>query len=469
VAGVVWSEGACEFRASARFVIDATADAGLALLAGCEFLAGRPSDGLYQHSSIVIQCLKENLDAGGRKRERYSYTCTSIRVNQEDVAEFSRRSLEASAWLLKENRPGHRLLSPSDRAGIREGRHPLCLRTMTMRSCLLAPEPEPEPVACARAHFDTNVSDIALESEPFQDWMSAAGMWDFKVCLRVPRGALIPKGVKGLLLAGRHLGVDHDIGHALRMNSAMCCLGQAAGALAALAAKSGVDPEGVPYGELLPHLALPDMAEALRYEASLWNLSAAGIEAALATKTPGPAIWSLYKNCELSLAFKLFATAPPASPERRNAAIAMALLGCEEDSLPCLRELAAKGDAVAVYLLGRFKDAASAPLFAGILNGSYDAPLAAQAFVALLKCAEAVPESRPFAFETLKPLCENPAWTLAGPFMKCHPDLIVRHDVVYRLYAASAFERWGLPHRIGETMAALEGAKKAFEFTPRVI
>lgn len=65
-----------------------------------------------------------------------------------------------------------------------------------------------------------------------------------------PRGALIPKGCPNLLVAGRCISSDRLANSALRVQAASMATGQAAGALAALAARSGRDVRTVPMPEL---------------------------------------------------------------------------------------------------------------------------------------------------------------------------------------------------------------------------
>jgi hypothetical protein len=66
----------------------------------------------------------------------------------------------------------------------------------------------------------------------------------------VPLGALIPKGSRNLLVAGRCVSSDRLANSALRVQASCMAMGQAAGAAAALAAKAGVTPQQVPLAEL---------------------------------------------------------------------------------------------------------------------------------------------------------------------------------------------------------------------------
>ena len=66
----------------------------------------------------------------------------------------------------------------------------------------------------------------------------------------VPLRALIPKGSRNLLVAGRCLSSDRQANSGLRVQATCMATGQAAGAAAALAAKCGVTPGKVPLDEL---------------------------------------------------------------------------------------------------------------------------------------------------------------------------------------------------------------------------
>jgi len=76
----------------------------------------------------------------------------------------------------------------------------------------------------------------------------------------VPRGALLPEGSRNFLVAGRCLSSDRLANSALRVQATCMATGQAAGALAALAARTGIDPEAVSLDDLdallLQHAAI---------------------------------------------------------------------------------------------------------------------------------------------------------------------------------------------------------------------
>jgi len=76
----------------------------------------------------------------------------------------------------------------------------------------------------------------------------------------IPRGALLPADSRFLIAAGRCVSSDREANSALRVECPCMAMGQAAGVLAALSARTGVAPEGLPledvYAELRKHGAI---------------------------------------------------------------------------------------------------------------------------------------------------------------------------------------------------------------------
>ncbi|KKL54591.1 hypothetical protein LCGC14_2263880 [marine sediment metagenome] len=66
----------------------------------------------------------------------------------------------------------------------------------------------------------------------------------------IPRGAMLPAGSRGLIVAGRCISGDREAHSAYRVEAPCMAMGQAAGALAALAAERDVDPEELPIADL---------------------------------------------------------------------------------------------------------------------------------------------------------------------------------------------------------------------------
>ena len=62
----------------------------------------------------------------------------------------------------------------------------------------------------------------------------------------IPRGAMLPLGSGFLIVAGRCIASDRETNSAVRVECPCMAMGQAAGAMAALSARTGVDPEELP-------------------------------------------------------------------------------------------------------------------------------------------------------------------------------------------------------------------------------
>ncbi len=76
----------------------------------------------------------------------------------------------------------------------------------------------------------------------------------------IPRGALLPADSRFLIAAGRCVASDREANSALRVECPCMAMGQAAGVMAALSARTGVDPEDLPLedvrAELHKHAAI---------------------------------------------------------------------------------------------------------------------------------------------------------------------------------------------------------------------
>lgn len=66
-----------------------------------------------------------------------------------------------------------------------------------------------------------------------------------KVCA-IPLGAMLPKGVNNMLVAGRAISSDQGANSALRVQASCMAMGQAAGVVAALAATQHCGPRDIP-------------------------------------------------------------------------------------------------------------------------------------------------------------------------------------------------------------------------------
>ncbi len=458
---VVWHEGGKRRSAEIRMALDCTGEAALCRLAGCELEKGRGSDGQFQPFTNTMCILGErsvgaaNFDAG--------------RIDQTDAAELSQGMLETTQVHLAEDfSTGRKLLAPSDLPGIREGARIVPEEAVTLDSFFAGTGGRSETIAYAHSNIDTHANDMPLESTLFQDWMIGCSMWGTELWFPIPRRALIPRGFKNLLAASRCWGVDHDLGHALRMNGLMGALGEAAAEWAVLAVRQGVAFSEVPYPDLLAQIPLPPspLAENDRF----LRLDVETVRAGLAGSAPGFAQWSA-RNLPAETLRGWFGKAPEDSDFRRHTAFALALRG-DTTALPLLRRMLAQRDPftpetsrkynhargyVALYFLGRLADAESIEAIGDVLQDHSPDRLYeyhTHAVGALIRIGEAHPDRRARIGELLRGFAEDPARHLEAR-LKGTADTMKRMDGAFRIAVARQLDRWGVPHRIAGVLEQL--------------
>jgi hypothetical protein len=156
-------------------------------------------------------------------------------TNVEDLtyAEVElRRRTSASVRFYREHVPGFegvQLLSFASQLGVRDSRHIHGLHKLSR-----------EEVEANRS-FPDAIGSAAVSFSP-------AGHY------QIPYGCLLPRGVEGLILAGRCVSVDDWIAESVRLIPPAMVTGQAAGTAAALAARRSVSPVDLDPGPLREQL-----------------------------------------------------------------------------------------------------------------------------------------------------------------------------------------------------------------------
>ncbi|MEG0766906.1 MAG: FAD-dependent oxidoreductase, partial [Clostridia bacterium] len=376
IIGIEYLDDGGLHTACATIVIDASAEAYVCLLAGASYRLGRDSDRKTQPFSCVeVTCD----DATGRMGHAYS-DCGY--VNPIDPVDYAKAVLSAARYpnyLREDYRKGIRTLGLSSLLGVREG--PLVDgEDMLTLTDVLAGKKSEKPLFIAYSNADNHGKDMAFESIAQQDWMVAASLWGLNFSVGVPVGAVIPKGLNGLLMAGRMISVDHDLASCIRMERDIQKCGEAVGMLASEALRHGCAVRSVPYASL---------AAMLRQTGCLSEANAVGfvdsripngqgriafpqrredILAGLSSDQPGMAIWSARTQ---QLREPLFASLGSEKEHLRcHAAMALALQG-DDTGAEVLRTCVRNFDAfvprtsrkynmvrgcAALYLLGRIAD-----------------------------------------------------------------------------------------------------------------
>jgi 2-polyprenyl-6-methoxyphenol hydroxylase-like FAD-dependent oxidoreductase len=87
--------------------------------------------------------------------------------------------------------------------------------------------------------------------QPKPDAVALTGHWTkYGALYWIPYGALLPRELDNLLVAGRCISVDHRVHHATKEIPACFATGEAAGTAAALANAADIEPAGLPVEEL---------------------------------------------------------------------------------------------------------------------------------------------------------------------------------------------------------------------------
>lgn len=251
---------------SADYFIDATGDAELSVLAGCEYKLGREKDDrcqpmtlcfrmsgvdkekYYKNKRKINSLYKEFQARGEIKNPRedvaifenfndgvlHFNTTRIIKKNPTDPYELTEAEIEAREQVfemhkfLKENIEGFensRILSTALHIGIRESRKVVGEYTLT-ESDLLSLARFDDAIATCNYQIDIHNPDgTGTRLVKF-----GAGEW-----YEIPYRCLIPKKTKNLLVAGRCISSTHEAQSSYRIMPFCCELGQAAGIAVAVA------------------------------------------------------------------------------------------------------------------------------------------------------------------------------------------------------------------------------------------
>ncbi len=372
---VLTPNGIADYKA--KIVMDCTADAFVAAIAGCETEQGRVADGQMQPYSLV------SLMYNGKM---YHYNNIDFgRVNQLDPADLSRAVLFSRSYKMAEAHGDREQIAQMPILGIREGRRIIAEEVVTLED-LFAEKQTQTPAFYSYADLDKHGWDIAFDSDLLSDWATGANLGAYNVTVAVSYKALLPKDYEGILVPCRALGVDRDISSCVRMNPDMKKAAETAAQWATLAIRQNQTLRQVPYAQLKILLeesgclkqqdnrgvridgqrnwdGTPLVAENVR-----WITEPADLPAPLQTAKPGQAIWSARQMGQKAIpVLRSLLTNPNA---QKHAAFALAMLGNTEGS-GLLREMVTERDAfvlqdcrknnnlrgvMAVYWLGRLAD-----------------------------------------------------------------------------------------------------------------
>lgn len=410
VVGALVFDGKREFTIRADITIDATSDGHLVRMTEVKKQYGRPCDGEFVPFGVFVQYTR-----GGTLHTKNSDSGIMDHYNEAD---FSQKTILAHA-----NRSdmvkNEEIVNCAAHTGVREGLTFEGEETVRHEDILLGKKPE-RVLFWAYSDLDRHGCLRAIDDEIFQNWWVISNLSTVVINIPVSMGSVVPKGIKGLVTAGRCLSCDTYVQSAVRMNRDMFRMGECVGVAAAMAARNGVDFLEIDYEAYLGRVRargcfgeyseiafgfdntknmllkkmeslgreLDKKYESLAPDAHIYEpicFDADKTLHLLKTDAPGVAIWSCYVAPEReAVRERLYREACDTDDTlyRYNCAIALGLLG-DKRALPILREIVKDRDcffftdnrrsnqfrsAVAVCLLGRIGEACDLTLLFDILS-----------------------------------------------------------------------------------------------------
>ncbi|CAH1192489.1 Thiamine thiazole synthase [Paenibacillus allorhizoplanae] len=212
----------------ADVVIDATGDGDVAAFAGAEFVYGSAKDHTVMWYSL----------AQYSKPDKIQNNFTSM-VDVSDILDYTR------AIMAGRRRGDPQLHDHGIYVATRESRHIVGDTVMQLSDQLLQ-RSWPDVI---NIHF----SNHDVKGVSGADWINI-GLIPPNLEIEIPYRLLLPKGIEGLLVAGKAISATHDALPAIRMQSDLENLGGVAALAAALAVRSGVIPRNIGIEELQDRL-----------------------------------------------------------------------------------------------------------------------------------------------------------------------------------------------------------------------
>ena len=394
VVGLRLFQNSREILVQTQKVIDATGEANVCFIAGCEFDFGREFDAQVQpatSSSLLVdekgRVVSTNKDAGF--------------VRQHDPRDVSSVIIQSNNFpmYLKEDytEENSKFIAVAPLLGVREGRLINGKKKLTMKEAVSATKKETKPLFYTYCNLDNHGKDIAFENEDLCDWMVAAGLWGVLMSVPVPMEVLLPANLENIMVAGRCLSVDHNVAAGIRAQRDMAKSGEAAAYICSESIKKNISLSEVEYDNIVEKLkATKCLNEAnnvgfmervfgqyFGYELPELKTTEE-ILTWLAGEKPGWAVWAcraLADNQDLVEALKenLLSENDNLS---RHCALAFGIMG-EQAAIPMLRKMAMEPDnyvpksslkyiytrgVSAIYLLGKLGDVDSVEMLFDIVE-----------------------------------------------------------------------------------------------------
>lgn len=266
-------------RLSADYFVDATGDANLSCLCGLDFTKGRKSDGKTQPMTLSfrvggvdmakydvekmnalykehksqgkISCPRENLLVFKTTMNGVLHFNTTriIGLDPTKLSQLTNAEIEGREQMfeifnfLKENFDAFEnayLLESGIQIGARESRNVACQLNLTGEEIISLARFDDAIAVC---NYDIDIHSPDGEGTSHHYFKDGA-------YYQIPYRALVPKGAKNILVAGRCIGADHEAQASLRIMPTCAVIGQACGTALAICHSHKCNTMEVPVNEL---------------------------------------------------------------------------------------------------------------------------------------------------------------------------------------------------------------------------
>lgn len=387
-----------EIPVKTKVVIDATGEANVCYIAGCNFEFGREFDEQAQPATSSSLLVNENGRVASTNKDAGF-------VRQHDPRNVSRIIIQSNNFpmYLKKDYSEERskFIAVAPLLGVREGRLIKGKKKITMQEAVSTTKKETKPLFYTYCNLDNHGKDIAFENEDLCDWMVASGLWGVLISVPVPMEVLLPENLENIMVAGRCLSVDHNVAAGIRAQRDMAKSGEAAAYICSEAIKKNISLSEVEYdniAEKLKSTKCLDESNNVGFMERIAGqyfgnelpklIASEEILTWLAGEKPGWAIWACRAMIEnITEKQKIVETIKEHLTSEnenlsRHCALALGIMG-EKAAVPKLREMASEPDnyvpksslkylytrgVSAIYLLGKLGDVNSIEMLFDIVE-----------------------------------------------------------------------------------------------------
>ena len=239
--GICAHNGSKFVNIKSKITVDATSDGHLMRMTDVKKRYGREQTGSFVPFTVRTQYTKND--------HLYSCNNDSGIADHYNEKEFSQKVILAHSNAAAIMNKGE-FVSVAFQTGIREGLTFEGEDELRYEDVLLD-KPQEKILFWAYSDLDRHGNERATEKELFKNWWVVCNLSTVTITLPVPFGSVVPKGIKGLISAGRCFSCDTYTQSAVRMNKDMFRMGECIGVAAALACRDNVNFLDIDYSEFL--------------------------------------------------------------------------------------------------------------------------------------------------------------------------------------------------------------------------